>query len=236
MLAVLGDQLDALDAVEAGVEADAFVDVVGVGRVVGAGDLQRNDLVLELAGLGRGNRALVALIGIGVELVLGEPYFSAIISAPVNWLNSCSRIASRCRALERAVPKPFLRAARSGAHRHARHDLHAGGDHDVQRAGHHRLRREMQRLLRRAALAVDRGRGHALGSFEAITALRAMLLDCSPACITQPMITSSIWAGSTAAIDQASARKRRDRPDASLRDVPPCGQRCVRRRRYRPRP
>src|SRR6185312_9608517 len=35
------------------------------------------------------------------------------------------------------------------------------------------------------------------GSLEAITALRAILLDCSPACITQPMITSSIWAGST---------------------------------------
>ena len=34
------------------------------------------------------------------------------------------------------------------------------------------------------------------GSFEAMMALRAMLLDCSPACITQPMITSSTWAGS----------------------------------------
>ena len=33
------------------------------------------------------------------------------------------------------------------------------------------------------------------GSFEAMMALRAMLLDCSPACITQPMITSSIWSG-----------------------------------------
>ena len=34
------------------------------------------------------------------------------------------------------------------------------------------------------------------GSFEAMMALRAMLLDCSPACITQPMMTSSICAGS----------------------------------------
>ena len=41
------------------------------------------------------------------------------------------------------------------------------------------------------------------GSFEAITALRAMLLDCSPACITQPMITSSICVGIGAgALDQ----------------------------------
>jgi hypothetical protein len=35
------------------------------------------------------------------------------------------------------------------------------------------------------------------GSFEAMIALRATLLDCSPTCITQPMITSSTWAGST---------------------------------------
>jgi hypothetical protein len=34
------------------------------------------------------------------------------------------------------------------------------------------------------------------GSFEAMMALRATLLDCSPACITQPMMTSSICAGS----------------------------------------
>ncbi len=41
------------------------------------------------------------------------------------------------------------------------------------------------------------------GSFEAMTALRATLLDCSPACITQPMMTSSTWAGSAPdAIDQ----------------------------------
>jgi hypothetical protein len=33
------------------------------------------------------------------------------------------------------------------------------------------------------------------GSFEAMMALRATLLDCSPACITQPMMTSSIWSG-----------------------------------------
>src|SRR5215472_6025769 len=34
------------------------------------------------------------------------------------------------------------------------------------------------------------------GSFEAMMALRATLVDCSPACITQPMMTSSICAGS----------------------------------------
>ena len=34
------------------------------------------------------------------------------------------------------------------------------------------------------------------GSLEARTALRATLVDCSPTCITQPMITSSTAAGS----------------------------------------
>src|SRR6266576_5218558 len=67
-LAVLRDQLDVADALEAGVEADAFIDVMGVGRTVSAGDLQRNDLVLELSGLGRGDGTLVALIGVFVEV------------------------------------------------------------------------------------------------------------------------------------------------------------------------
>src|ERR1700749_4381514 len=54
----------AVGAAGGGVEADAFVDVVGVGRAVGAGDLQRDDLVLELAGLCGRNRTLVALEGV----------------------------------------------------------------------------------------------------------------------------------------------------------------------------
>src|ERR1700727_975781 len=33
------------------------------------------------------------------------------------------------------------------------------------------------------------------GSFEAMIALRATLLDCSPVWLTQPMITSSTWSG-----------------------------------------
>jgi hypothetical protein len=49
------------------------------------------------------------------------------------------------------------------------------------------------------------------GSFDAMMALRAMLLDCSPACITQPMMTSSIWSGaaperSTSASSTLAAR------------------------------
>ncbi len=77
------------------------------------------------------------------------------------------------------------------------------------------------------------------GSFEAMTALRAMLVDCSPACITQPMMTSSICAGVDAgALDQRVEHGGgADRPDASRRDALPCGRpRCERRRRYRPRP
>jgi len=48
---------------------------MGVGRAVGAGDLQRNDLVLEFSRLRRRDRALVALIGIRIEIVFGEVVF-----------------------------------------------------------------------------------------------------------------------------------------------------------------
>ena len=41
------------------------------------------------------------------------------------------------------------------------------------------------------------------GSLEARTALRATLVDCSPTCMTQPMTTSSMAAGS---IDVRSTR------------------------------
>src|SRR5690349_24967758 len=58
-LAVLGDQLHALDAVEADVEADAFVDRVRIGRAVGTGDLYRHDLVLETARLRRRDRTQI---------------------------------------------------------------------------------------------------------------------------------------------------------------------------------
>ena len=166
MLAVLGDQLDALDAIEAGVEADAFVDVVGVGRVVGAGDLQRNDLVLELAGLRRGNRALVAIVGVFVELVLGEPVLLRHHFRAGELAEHDVRVfLLEARAL--VVAKAVLGGElRSQAHRHPRHRFHAGGDHDVHTACHHRLRREVQRLLGRATLAVDRGGGHTLGKFR----------------------------------------------------------------------
>src|SRR5436190_1291752 len=69
-LAVFRDQLDALDAVEADIEADAFIDIVDVDRAIGAGDLQRNDLVREFAALGCRDGALMAVIGKLVEFIL----------------------------------------------------------------------------------------------------------------------------------------------------------------------
>ena len=70
-LAFMGDARP--DAVEARVEADALVDRVHlVGRgAVGAAHRDRHDLLLERAGLGRGDRALVALQRVGVEVVAG---------------------------------------------------------------------------------------------------------------------------------------------------------------------
>jgi len=57
--AVFPQQLHALDAFEAGVEANALVDRVDRDIAVGVGDLKTDDLVLEGAGLGGGNGPLV---------------------------------------------------------------------------------------------------------------------------------------------------------------------------------
>ena len=94
---------------------------------------------------------------------------------------------------------------------HDAHDLDAGGDDDVVGAGHDALGREVGRLLRRAALAVDGGAGTVLGQAGAKPALRPMLSDCSPTCMTQPMMTSSTSAGSrslrsTSALSVSAAR------------------------------
>jgi hypothetical protein len=57
---------------ERGVEADALVDVVGILGAVGAGDLERHDLLLEVTGLRRRDRALMAVVGVFVELILRQ--------------------------------------------------------------------------------------------------------------------------------------------------------------------
>ena len=91
-------------------------------------------------------------------------HFSAMSSAPLNWLISWSPY--------RAV-QPFEPANGSGcpksaadapgrADRDHAHVLHAAGDDEVLGPAHHALRGEVQRLLRRTALAVQRHAGHLL--------------------------------------------------------------------------
>ena len=164
-LAVFRDQFDALDAIKADVEATAFVDVVGVGRAIGARDLQRNDLVLEFAGLGCGNRALMAVVGIFVQVVprqavLFRHHFGAGELAEYNV--GVALLDVRALVGAEAV---LGRQLRCKAHRHARHRFDTGGDHAIHAAGHHRLCGEMQCLLRRTALPVDRCSRHALRQF-----------------------------------------------------------------------
>src|SRR5436309_4577098 len=71
-LAVFRDQLDAFDSGKAHVKTDAFIDMVGIGRTVSTGNLQRDDFILELAGLGCGDGALMAVVGIIIQIVPGE--------------------------------------------------------------------------------------------------------------------------------------------------------------------
>ena len=161
ILAALLQQLHALDAVEAGVEADAFIYRVLARRALGVLDLDRGDLVLEGTALGRGDGALVTLVGILVELVLVQPVLLGDHLGAGELAELDVRITLfLARALGHA--KTVLGRQDNGeAHRHAGHALDAGGDDDVLRPAHHRLGGEMQRLLRGPALTVDARARHA---------------------------------------------------------------------------
>jgi len=190
------NQLDALDAIEADVETDAFVDRVGIGRAVGAGDLQRNDFILEAARLGRRDRALMAVVGILVELIFGEAVFFRHHFRAGELAEHDVGITffdSRALVMPKAVLGRKLRARPIGTL--------------VIDSTPAAITISMLPAITACAAKCNaccdephwrsiEVAGTLSGSFEAITALRAMLLDCSPACITQPMITSSICAGS----------------------------------------
>ena len=85
-----------------------------------------------------------------------------------------------------------------GAHRHAAHRLDAAGDDDVVDAGHDALRGEVGGLLARSRSG---GRwsptGTCSGRPAPSHAQRPSGPACSPAWLTQPMMTSSTSAGST---------------------------------------
>ena len=138
------------------------VQAVALGRL----DLQPDDLVAEVAALGRGGGAAVAFERIFVELLAGEAVF---LGDHLRAHELAELDAGVALFLPRrlGLAEPGLREQHAGrAHRHARHALDARRDHHVLRARHHRLRRELDRLLRRAALAVDRHGGHALGQLR----------------------------------------------------------------------
>ena len=187
-----------------GVEADAFVDVVGVGRAVGAGDLQRNDLVLELAGLRRGDRALVAVVGVLVELVLGQ----AVLLRHHFGAGELAELDVRIALLDVRA----LVVCRSRSWPAATTAVPIGTRVMLRRRRRSRCPwcRDITACAAKCSACCDEPHwrstevpGTLSGSFEAMTALRAMLLDCSPACMTQPMMTSSICVGIGAgALDQ----------------------------------
>ena len=207
---------------------------------VGQRDLDRHDLVLERAALGGGDGALVAVEARSRraaslrQAVLLRDHLGADELAELD-----VRIALlHLRALS-DVPKPFFAGSCMDGPIGTRVMLSTPAAITTSmRARHHRLRREVQRLLRRAALPVDVVAGTLSGSFEASTALRATLRACSPTWLTQPMITSSISAGSmpvrsTSASRTLPARSAGCQPDEPARLA--ARRRCARRRRYRQR-
>ena len=144
---VLTKKLHALDAFEAGVEADAFIDRVNRDIAVSISDLKADDFVLEGAGLGGGDGALVALIAVLVDFFLGQTillgdHFRAHelreLDVRIGGLDSRAHIGAE------AV---LGRQGRREAHGNAGHALDARGDDDVHGAAHNGLGRELQGLL-----------------------------------------------------------------------------------------
>ncbi len=157
-LAAFGiDQLHALHAFQRHIEADAFVDGVHLRLAVGGGDFQRQDLVLEGAGLGRGDGLLLAVIAELVELVLRQVVFLGHHLGAHELAELDAGITLFLVRALGAAEAVLGRQHHRQAHRHAAHAFHAGGDHAIHRPAHHGLRREVQRLLRGAALPVHAG-------------------------------------------------------------------------------
>ena len=92
-------------------------------------------------------------------------HFSAIISAPTNWLTFVLAVAidPAGRTAEQVVEAEPCAGGHRRPDRDHRHVLHTPGNDDVHRSRHHRLGGEVHGLLRRAALAIERHAGHVLG-------------------------------------------------------------------------
>ena len=150
------EQLDAGDAFQRRIEADAFVD--GVQRCTFGGfDIHADDFLVERARLGRGNRLQVAIISEPVEIVLGE----AVLLDDHLGAHELAEVDTRPLRLDPVglVVEAFLHVQRDvGAHRHAGHAFNTAGDHHVLRSAHHGLGCKLDRLLAGAALAINRHR------------------------------------------------------------------------------
>ena len=184
--------------------------VMDVGGAVGAGDLERDDLVLELAGLGRRDRALVALKREFVELVLRQivflrDHFGAGELAELDVRDSALPCSGSCRCPCRpwrrgCSASPSARASCSRRRRRSRCPCEP----------------DITACAAKCSACCDEPHcrsievpGTLSGSFDASTALRPMLTACSPAWPTQPMMTSSIWSGSAPVRSTSAFEHRR---------------------------
>jgi hypothetical protein len=168
-------------------------------------------------------------------------HFSAIISAPRNWLTSWVAVArhpalgtgERIGEAELGSATVMARADRDHGH-----VLHAAGDDQVLRAAHDALGGEVHGLLRRTALAVDRDAGHVLGQAGGQPAGAGDVAGLGPIVSTHPKTTSSTAPGSMpvrsiSALSEWAPRSAGCIGQRPLPDAPPgCGP----RRRCRPQP
>ena len=207
---------------------------------VRAGDLQRDDLVLELAGLRRGDGALVAVEGVFVEFVLRQAVFFRHHFRAGELAELDVRIALfHARALvgaEAVLGRRGCEARPIGT----RVMLSTPAAITMS------IVPDITAWAAKCSACCDEPHWRSIevpgtlsGSFDARMALRATLTACSPRLhdAAHDDVLDLRRDRRRCARPAHPARRRRDRPDASRRGGLPCGRlRCVRRRRYRPRP
>ena len=170
-----------------------------LGRPVLVGDRHRDDLAAEVGGLGglvRAGREDVDRAAVDAvarrDQLGGDPL-----------RDEARGVALVGRGAE------VVRADPCRAHRHAAHRLDAAGHDDVVDAAHDPHRREVDGLLAGAAAAVDgRPTGTCSGRPAPSHAQRPIGPACSETWLTQPVITSSTSAGSSASLRSIKALDR----------------------------
>ena len=154
--AAFGQQLDALNAFKAGIKANAFINLVQFFVAILIGHFNRHNLFIKSTGLRRRNGALMAAIGVRVDIVFAQLIFFGDHFGTGKLAELHIRITLLHRRADIKAVAFFEWQRNVETHWHAAHALNTGGNNAIHRARHNRLRGKMNGLLAGAALAVNR--------------------------------------------------------------------------------